>query len=144
MPLTAKGEKIKAAMEQEYGSEKGEQVFYASRNAGTISGVDSASVPALDPVKIDSAMRAVDALCSRMDAIESRRILSGKSVQTEVRPADYAPYHTFPEFHTAAAQYPRVYNPHPPDSVAAQAYDRGLEYAMRQERQAKAPRRSNA
>jgi hypothetical protein len=41
MPLTAKGEKIKGAMEREYGAGKGEKVFYASRNAGKISGVDS-------------------------------------------------------------------------------------------------------
>jgi hypothetical protein len=40
MPLTAKGEKIKSAMVAEYGAEKGEQVFYASKNAGKISGVD--------------------------------------------------------------------------------------------------------
>lgn len=41
MPLTAKGEKIEAAMEKQYGAKKGESVFYASRNAGTITGVDS-------------------------------------------------------------------------------------------------------
>lgn len=41
MPLTSKGEEIKSAMEEEYGKEKGESVFYASRNAGTISGVDN-------------------------------------------------------------------------------------------------------
>lgn len=40
MPLTKKGKKIKAAMSKEYGSKKGEKVFYASRNAGKISGVD--------------------------------------------------------------------------------------------------------
>jgi hypothetical protein len=40
MPLTDKGEKIESHMEAEYGAKKGEQVFYASRNAGTISGVD--------------------------------------------------------------------------------------------------------
>ena len=39
MPLTAKGEKILAAMKKQYGSEKGEQVFYASANAGKIKGV---------------------------------------------------------------------------------------------------------
>jgi hypothetical protein len=38
MPLTKKGLKIKSAMEKEYGSEKGEQVFYASQNKGTITG----------------------------------------------------------------------------------------------------------
>jgi hypothetical protein len=39
MPVTPKGEKIKKAMEKQYGKEKGEQVFYASANKGTIKGV---------------------------------------------------------------------------------------------------------
>jgi hypothetical protein len=43
MPLTEKGHEIMNAMQQQYGSEKGEAVFYASRNAGKISGVDSLS-----------------------------------------------------------------------------------------------------
>lgn len=41
MPLTSKGEKIRSAMEAEYGSKKGQEVFYASSNKGTISGVDA-------------------------------------------------------------------------------------------------------
>jgi hypothetical protein len=41
MPLTSKGEEIKSAMTDQYGPEKGKQVFYASRNKGTISGVDA-------------------------------------------------------------------------------------------------------
>ncbi len=40
MPLTKKGKKIKAQMIKEYGAKRGEQVFYASRNKGTIKGVD--------------------------------------------------------------------------------------------------------
>ncbi len=40
MPLTAKGRKIMANMKQEYGEEKGENVFYASVNAGKITGVE--------------------------------------------------------------------------------------------------------
>ena len=41
MPLTKKGSTIKAAMTKEYGSkEKGENVFYASKNAGKIKGVE--------------------------------------------------------------------------------------------------------
>lgn len=40
MPLTKKGKKIKRAMTKEYGSKKGTQVFYASRNKGTIKGVE--------------------------------------------------------------------------------------------------------
>ena len=39
MPLTEKGSTIKKAMEEEYGPEKGEKVFYASANKGTIEGV---------------------------------------------------------------------------------------------------------
>jgi hypothetical protein len=41
MPLTAKGEEIMAAMKKQYGEKKGESVFYASKNAGTIEGVDT-------------------------------------------------------------------------------------------------------
>ncbi len=40
MPLTKKGSKIKRAMTAEYGSKKGTKVFYASKNKGTIKGVD--------------------------------------------------------------------------------------------------------
>lgn len=39
MPLNAKGRKIKANMQKEYGAKKGEKVFYASENKGTIKGV---------------------------------------------------------------------------------------------------------
>lgn len=43
MPLTAKGRKIKRAMEKTYGK-RAERVFYASRNAGKITGVDSPGI----------------------------------------------------------------------------------------------------
>ena len=39
MPLNKKGKTIKAAMKKEYGAKKGEKVFYASENKGTIKGV---------------------------------------------------------------------------------------------------------
>ena len=39
MPLNKKGRKIKAAMKKAYGAKKGERVFYASENKGTIKGV---------------------------------------------------------------------------------------------------------
>ncbi len=42
MPLTKKGSTIKRAMTAEYGKKRGESVFYASRNAGKITGVDKA------------------------------------------------------------------------------------------------------
>jgi hypothetical protein len=38
MPLNAKGKKIMAAMKKKYGA-KAKEVFYASENKGTISGV---------------------------------------------------------------------------------------------------------
>lgn len=39
--MTAKGKKIKRAMKRQYGADKGEQVFHASRNKGTITGVEA-------------------------------------------------------------------------------------------------------
>ena len=42
MPLTAKGERIMKAMKAQYGDKKGEEVFYASANAGTLTGVHEA------------------------------------------------------------------------------------------------------
>ena len=41
MPLTPKGDDILAAMRKQYGAKKGTSVFYASRNKGTISGVEA-------------------------------------------------------------------------------------------------------
>ena len=40
MPLTTKGSKIKSAMTKKYGENKGEQIFYASANKGTITDVE--------------------------------------------------------------------------------------------------------
>lgn len=40
MPITKKGRKIKEAMKDEYGKEKGEKIFYASKNKGKIKGVE--------------------------------------------------------------------------------------------------------
>jgi hypothetical protein len=40
MPLNAKGKTILTAMLKEYGQKKGERVFYASKNKGTIKGVE--------------------------------------------------------------------------------------------------------
>jgi DNA-binding MarR family transcriptional regulator len=41
--LTDKGKKILAEMRKEYGSTKGERVFYASINAGKIKGAETKS-----------------------------------------------------------------------------------------------------
>ena len=73
MPLTEKGEKIKGAMEKQYGAEKGEKVFYASKNKGTITGVDDAqhmgfSGSQAEP--IEKLVSQCDALAKRLDAFE--------------------------------------------------------------------------
>lgn len=39
MPLTRKGRKIKKAMTHTYGPKKGERVFHASAQKGTVNGV---------------------------------------------------------------------------------------------------------
>jgi len=40
VPLSKKGKKIKTAMTKQYGKKKGEKIFYASANKGTITDVD--------------------------------------------------------------------------------------------------------
>jgi hypothetical protein len=48
-------------------------------------------------------------------------------------PQDYRPYHTFPAFDEGITDYMsgRFENPHGTTSVAAQAWDRGSEFASR-------------
>ena len=40
VPLPDKGQKIMSAMKKQYGADKGESVFYASRNKGAITDVE--------------------------------------------------------------------------------------------------------
>ena len=40
MPLNEKGKKIMKSMKKQYGKKRGEAVFYASKNKGTIKNVD--------------------------------------------------------------------------------------------------------
>lgn len=68
MPLTAKGEKILKSMEETYGSkEKAEQVLYASKNAGKITGIDAVADA------VGALCDAVSGLTRRMDMIERGR-----------------------------------------------------------------------
>lgn len=61
MPLTAKGREILANMEERYGQKKGKEVFYASKNKGTISGVDSKDDAMIaDKAKLDALVKACD------------------------------------------------------------------------------------
>jgi hypothetical protein len=66
VPLTAKGEEIKSALEKEYGEKAGERVLYAGKNKGTFTGIDA-----------DTMMRLADAinnLQQRFDAMYSRGV----------------------------------------------------------------------
>lgn len=58
MPLTAKGNEVMNAMKQEYGSKRGEEVFYASKNAGTVTGVDAVKMAMnqRDPIRDGAAV----------------------------------------------------------------------------------------
>lgn len=40
MPLTSKGKEVMKSMKRTYGGKRGEQVFYASANAGKLKGVE--------------------------------------------------------------------------------------------------------
>lgn len=70
MPLTSKGTKILKAMEAQYGAKKGEEVFYASKNAGKISGVDSAGCAA----KLDAITKIADACQAYDDGFTVRKL----------------------------------------------------------------------
>lgn len=76
MPLTEKGEKILRSMQEEYGAEKGKEVFYASANAGKIAGVHDAAenevsyYPALK-TQLEACADALDGCHARMDACEA-------------------------------------------------------------------------
>jgi len=81
MPLTAKGEEIKSALQKEYGEKKGEQVLYAGKNKGTFTGIDddgpagagSGDLPHLDAEKIGRIMDAVSQLAHRFDSMCDRK-----------------------------------------------------------------------
>jgi hypothetical protein len=62
MPLTKKGEEILSAMEKTYGNKKkAEQVLYASKNAGKITGID------------DAMSARINAVCDRIASDKTRK-----------------------------------------------------------------------
>jgi hypothetical protein len=90
MPLTEKGEKIKSAMTKQYGPEKGEQVFYASKNAGRITGVDDFQHMGFtggEAKPIKDLISECDALATRLDAFEKRKSMR-KPEQVKPRTKD--------------------------------------------------------
>lgn len=92
MPLTDKGQKILANMEREYGAEKAKRVLYASKNAGTISGIDAceayddadveAAAAFMDELRGkgrgDSIGAKLDAACAKLDACTRADVSEGE------------------------------------------------------------------
>lgn len=75
MPLTEKGATIKKAMQERYGSEKGEEVFYASKNKGTITGVDQGApspIAAQSPTPIMPSVTGVGVPSGLTSGIDPR------------------------------------------------------------------------
>jgi hypothetical protein len=70
MPLTAKGAEILARFQKEYGADLGQRYFYASKNAGTITGVD-AQEDWRD--RLDGILSGAQRLTGRLDALEKSR-----------------------------------------------------------------------
>lgn len=60
MPLTAKGEEIKHALQAEYGDTRGERILYAGKNRGTFTGIDDCVVA------MDAACAAADRMAGRL------------------------------------------------------------------------------
>lgn len=69
MPLTKKGEEILHTMQKEYGPKKGESVFYASINKGTIEGAEKDSADPLEAAQ-DVARRLAKATMTDSDEDE--------------------------------------------------------------------------
>lgn len=87
MPLTEKGQSIKANMQKEYGEKKGEEVFYASRNKGTISGVDRKD----SVVTIPSGAGAVSEQLARHGRLADGPVSQNRSLQERTASAAKKP-----------------------------------------------------
>jgi hypothetical protein len=62
MPLTKKGKEIMGNMRKEYGAKKAKEVFYASKNAGKISGIDRGFYNHLTHASLQSQEESVECI----------------------------------------------------------------------------------
>jgi hypothetical protein len=75
MPLTTKGASILKSMEETYGSKaKAEQVLYASKNAGKITGIDASRSEVDCRMDGDTYLSKIDAARARVDATIKRML----------------------------------------------------------------------
>lgn len=76
MPLTSKGRKVMSSLRDEYGEDKGEEVFYKMRSSGKLTGVDAAS----------TLRRVGDAL--RAGGSPRTAVMAGASASSAARTVD--------------------------------------------------------
>jgi hypothetical protein len=92
MPLTPKGTKIMSSMKEQYGSEKGESVFYASKNKGKITGVDSTkvthsrSIPGLGRTTVTHTNDVEQQITGALPVPERHKDLLGEVSEPETTP----------------------------------------------------------
>jgi hypothetical protein len=88
MPLTSKGKKIMRSMKDQYGSKKGENVFYASRNKGTIKGVEEGAQmnwqdklyeSLVTEISVETAKKVRDKRRAQADELGKARIKMAKT-----------------------------------------------------------------
>jgi hypothetical protein len=90
MPLTDKGEKIMSSMKGTYPSDKkAKEVFYASKNAGKISGVDEGDM-GVDAGEVqhafDETVDKTHKLAARVSAIEAH---DDRSAEEHAKAAEF-------------------------------------------------------
>lgn len=86
MPLSGKGRKIMKAMRKQYGTKRGEQVFYASKNKGTIKGVEERKMSYLDKVLNQFNEAKIDQGESDADKIHARGKRRREAISTKPVP----------------------------------------------------------
>lgn len=87
MPLTGKGQEIMKAMKEQYGPEKGEQVFYASKNAGKIEGVDDQPMIVAGGPPFETQTQIVTNTYPGVDAAPQAPLPAGQPKETPTAPS---------------------------------------------------------
>jgi hypothetical protein len=90
VPLTDKGREILEKMEQEYGAKKGEQVFYASANKHTITGVHDA----MEQSKLDDVMATCNEYDQHDAGVDLATLSKMRKDVSSSRPPDLKPFET--------------------------------------------------
>lgn len=80
MPLSEKGKEVKKSMEESYGKEKGDQVFYATENKGEVKGLTK---NAWAFIKVTAADLARVSEGIDLDKFDREQLAEGAKVELE-------------------------------------------------------------